>query len=141
VTFPMASAHGEIKPEAIDKDYAPKRAPAVHTVEIDGEAVLLNKERLHLLNATGALLWACFDGVGTITAIAADVSEVLGVPYETVLEDTLAVVRSLGDEGLLESVIPTTAADAASAASDAPGDDATAKWRSDPRFIVEPPNT
>jgi Coenzyme PQQ synthesis protein D (PqqD) len=57
-----------------------RRGSAVHTVEVDGEAVVLNDGRLHLLNATGALVWACFDGDGTIAEIATDISEGLGVP-------------------------------------------------------------
>ena len=38
----------------IDVSFAPKQARCVHTVEIDGEAVLLDESvnRLHLLNST-----------------------------------------------------------------------------------------
>src|SRR5262249_20718451 len=91
---PMAS------PDAIDETFVARRAGTAHTVEVDGEAVLLNDGRLHLLNATGTLVWACFDGEGTIAEIAADISDGLGVPYETVLDDTLAVPRDLGTERL-----------------------------------------
>jgi hypothetical protein len=138
----MASAPREVSPEAIDDRFVARPRPEVHTVEVDGEAVLLNDGRLHLLNATGALVWACFDGAGTIGEIAADISEGLEVPFETVLEDTLAVARNLGEEGLLASVKPTATEDDAHASSeDAAPEQAASKWRSDPRFVDEPPNT
>jgi Coenzyme PQQ synthesis protein D (PqqD) len=137
----MASAAREVPPEAIDERFVAERGAGVHTVEVDGEAVLLNEGRLHLLNATGALVWACFDGDGTIAEIAADISEGLGIPYQTVLEDTLAVARQLGGEGLLASVSPTTAEDVPDAArGDGATDEATSKWGGDPRFVDEPPN-
>jgi hypothetical protein len=136
----MAPAR-DVTPEAIDDGFVARRVPDVHTVEVDGEAVLLNEGRLHLLNATGALVWACFDGEGTIAEIAADISEGLGVPYETVLDDTLAVARELGEEGLLASVRPTDA-DAVpdTAHNNGAIPEPASKWASDPRFIDEPPN-
>jgi hypothetical protein len=133
----MASPAREVPPDAIDEGFVARRAVAAHTVEVDGEAVVLNDGRLHLLNATGALVWACFDGEGTIAEIAADISEGLGIPYDTVLEDTLTVARELGAEGLLASV---TAA-AADPVPEAAADGNASKWASDPRFIDEPPNT
>ena len=97
----------------IDAEFAPARSANVYTVEIDGEAVLLDEEanRLHHLNHTAALLWACFDGHAVVRDLAAEISEELDLPFETVLADTLAVVRDLGTEGLLDGV---SAADDAS---------------------------
>ena len=132
----MTTSRHEVSPEVIDQSFVATRAPTVHSVEVDGEAVLLNEGRLHLLNATGALVWACFDGEGTIAEIAADISEGLGVPYDAVLEDTLAVARQLGKEGLLASV---TAA-LPDGAPQATGDAVASKWSADPRFVDEPPN-
>jgi hypothetical protein len=137
----MTPRTDDVSPEAIDDGFVARRRDAVHTVEIDGEAVLLNEGRLHLLNSTGALVWACFDGDGTIAEIAADISEGLGVPYETVLEDTLAVARELGGEGLLASVTPTGPEAIPDAAHDHTiPDEPASKWADDPRFIDEPPN-
>jgi hypothetical protein len=135
----MASVPREVTPEAIDNFFAPKRAAEVHTVEVDGEAVLLNDGRLHLLNSTGSLVWACFDGDATIAEIAGDISDGLGVPYETVLEDTLAVARSLGEQGLLASVTPATTH--GTSGEDGATGEAISKRSSDPRFVEEPPNT
>src|SRR5207237_4628899 len=79
---------------AVDESFVPARGDAVYAVEVDGEAVLLDEERgrLHLLSATATLVWRCFDGRASIGAIVADLSDILGVDYETVLADTLTVV-------------------------------------------------
>ena len=65
----------------VDEAFVPARSAAVHTVEIDGEAVLLDQaaDRLHHLNATAALVWACLDGRSTLGQIAADLGAELGV--------------------------------------------------------------
>jgi hypothetical protein len=91
---------------SIDADFVPDRASTVYTVELDGEAVLLDEEanRLHHLNHTAALLWACFDGHAPVRDLALEISEELGLDYDAVLSDTLAVVRDLGAEGLLAGV-------------------------------------
>ena len=136
----MAAAPPEITPDDIDEGFVAERGRDVHTVEVDGEAVLLNDGRLHLLNATGALVWACFDGAGTIAEIAADISEGLGVPYDTVLDDTLTVARDLGAEGLLASVIPTATEDGPHEYESAAPEEPASKWSGDPRFVDEPPN-
>jgi hypothetical protein len=92
--------------DSIDADYAPLRSPTVYTVEIDGEAVLLDEDvnRLHHLNHTAALLWQCFDGHARIRDLATEISEELALPYDTVLADSLSAIRSLGAEGLLDGI-------------------------------------
>ena len=71
----------------------------MYSVEIDGDAVLLDEEanRLHHLNRTAALLWACFDGHASVRELAAEICDELDLPYEEVLADTLRVVRELGE--------------------------------------------
>ena len=93
---------------SLDADFAPARGACVYAVEIDGEAVLLDEEanRLHHLNHTATLLWACFDGHAPIRELASEICDELGLPYESVLADTLRVVSDLGREGLLEGVRP-----------------------------------
>jgi hypothetical protein len=137
----MTAEPSVVSPDAIDETFVARRARNAHTVEVDGEAVLLNDGRLHLLNATGALVWACFDGDGTIAEIAADISDGLGVPYDTVLEDTLAVARDLGTEGLLDAVAPAEPEHDADVDGDVVSPGTTSRWASDPRFVDEPPNT
>jgi len=95
-------------PAEVDAAFVAVPAAAVHTVEIDGEAVLLDQdaERLHHLNPTAALVWACLDGRSSLGQIAADLSSELDVPFDTVLADTVVVIGQLGDEGLLAGVDP-----------------------------------
>jgi len=140
----MTARTPAVRPHDIDERFVARRAGTAHTVEVDGEAVLLNDGRLHLLNATGTLVWACFDGEGTIAEIAADISDGLGVPYETVLDDTLAVARELGTEGLLAEVAPAEPeqdGDTAHEGTLVVAQGTESKWASDPRFVDEPPNT
>jgi Coenzyme PQQ synthesis protein D (PqqD) len=120
----------------VDEHLAPARAEAVHTVEVDGEAVLLDERtgRLHLLNPSGALVWACFDGVSSIAEIVDDISDELGAPRDVVLADTLAVSRQLADEGLLANVDPARRTSDAGATIETPIE------LSDARFVPEPPN-
>ena len=130
-----------VRPDDIDERFVARRAGTAHTVEVDGEAVLLNDGRLHLLNSTGTMVWACFDGEGTIAEIAVDISDGLGAPYYTVLEDTLAVARELGTEGLLDDVAPAEPDQDADAAGEMIAQGTESNWASDPRFVDEPPNT
>ena len=53
-----------------------------------------------------ALIWNCLDGEIDISGLATEIGEILELPFEDVLSDTLAVVRDLGAEGLLEGVAP-----------------------------------
>ena len=119
--------------DEIDAQFAPQRSSAVHTVELDGEAVLLAEttNELHLLNASGALVWACFDGRSSLAEIAVDISEGLGAAYSDVLTDSLAIARDLGRKGLLANV-----ARRAAAAGPPPE---TGVAGTDPRFVPEPP--
>ena len=66
----------------LDGAYVPARTPGVVAVDVDGEAVLVDEvtSQLHLLNGSGALLWACFDGASSLSDICADVAEGLEVP-------------------------------------------------------------
>ncbi|MFI5054482.1 MAG: PqqD family protein [Acidimicrobiia bacterium] len=87
----------------LESSDAPARSASVYTVELDGEAVLLDEaaDRLHLLNHTATLLWTLFDGHATIAELAVELSTELDAPYDTVVADILAITRRLGDEGLL----------------------------------------
>jgi hypothetical protein len=120
----------------ISEHLAPERARAVHTVEVDGEAVLLDERngRLHLLNRSGTLVWACFDGESSIGEIVDDISDELGAPRDVVLADTLRVSRQLADEGLLANVDPPPRQPDVGATVESPVE------LSDGRFVPEPPD-
>ena len=92
-----------------DADIVPVKAPTAYTVEVGGEAVILEEvsQRLHLLNPTASLLWACFDGLSSVADIAADLAEVLDARVEDVISDSVALVRLLEADGLLVPAKPS----------------------------------
>lgn len=57
---------------------------------------------MHLLNPTAGLLWACFDGRGTVAEIAADVAEAFGVPVEAVQPEVVGLTGDLVARGLVQ---------------------------------------
>jgi hypothetical protein len=89
-------------------DFVPQRAPRTHTVEIDGEAIVLDEEqnRLHLLNASATIAWMCCDGSGTLAEIATDLANAVGSPPDQLVAELVALARALGGEGLLDGVSP-----------------------------------
>ena len=99
---------GMARPDSIDEAFVPARSMSAYVVELDGEAVVLDEaaNRLHLLNRTATLIWNCLDGEVDIRGLAAEIGEILDLPQREVLTDTLAVIRDLGAEGLLEGVAP-----------------------------------
>ncbi len=92
----------------LDETFVPRQVASAYTVEIDGDAVVLDEDlsRLHLLNASATIVWACCDGTGTLGEIAHDLAEVAGIPIVDMLTDVLALARTLGAEGLLDGVAP-----------------------------------
>jgi hypothetical protein len=104
----MADAMADATSDAIDESFVPVRSRHAYVVELDGEAVVLDERanRLHLLNHTATLIWNCLDGVVDVRGLATEIGDVLDLPVATVLTDTVAVVRDLGEQGLLEGVEP-----------------------------------
>ena len=95
-----------MKASEIDHGFVPAQAAAAYTVELDGEAVVLDEalNRLHHLNPMATLVWACFDGTGTIDEIARDLADAFVSSPDAVRDDVLALARQLGEEGLLEGI-------------------------------------
>lgn len=119
--------------------FVPAPHPAVRAIEVETEAILVvdRVDGLHLLNAQGALVWACFDATSTLAAIAADLAEELGVPFERVLLDVIAVTSDLVAQGLVvdgrEAVSPPEPV------AVAPPSRQVDRART-PRALEEPPN-
>lgn len=86
----------------LDGAFVPAPVPGVESVEADGEIVLVDEvtDRLHMLNRTAALVWQCFDGEASVAEIAFDLADGLGVPFEQILTDTLAIVTDLVVQGV-----------------------------------------
>jgi hypothetical protein len=90
----------------IDGSFVPEARPTVGTVELEGEAVLLDEATgsLHLLNPVATVVWACFDGSGTIDELVADLSEAFGADAEQVRDDVVGLATELAGQGLLVGV-------------------------------------
>ena len=96
------AAMADRTPGSLDAEFAPTRAASVYTVELDGEAVLLDEHenRLHHLNHTASLLCGRASTANArVQELAREISDELGLPYELVLADAVRVVRELGERG------------------------------------------
>lgn len=76
-----------------------RRSPRVHTVVLDGEAVLLDEAAVHLhrLNAAGTAVWLALDG----EAGAAELAAVLGDGGARAVDAVRDLLAHLDGEGLL----------------------------------------
>jgi len=86
----------------IDASFLGCQDPALETIEIEDEALVLDPssgDRVPL-NGTAALIWACLDGEGTVGEISADLAEGLEIPYEAVLRDVIAAVSGFVDRAI-----------------------------------------
>jgi len=99
----------------IDEDFIPRRRPGTMTVGVPGFVGVARPERggpalpVHVLNVTGGVLWACFDGAGTLRQVIDDVSQVWCSDRELVARQVIDFVRSVREAGLLEPAEdPTT---------------------------------
>jgi hypothetical protein len=134
-----------IMPEAIDASFVPQPAAGVHTVELDGEAVLYDerRSRLHVLNPIATLVWSCFDGVSSLDAVIADLAAVFEVDATVVGADVLRLACSLGGEGLLAGVFATALEEPAADGdghADPAGPITQDRDVEEPRFLEEPPS-
>ena len=89
--------------ERVNEAFVAEPSSDVFTVTVDAEAVLLDEaeQRLHHLNGPAALVWSCLDGHASVADLARELSEELGLPFDTALNDTLLIVRELDGNGLL----------------------------------------
>jgi hypothetical protein len=60
--------------------------------------------QMHLLNPTAGVIWACFDGSGSLDEIGADLAAAYGIPLEEAVAAAVGVARQLGHAGLLVGV-------------------------------------
>ena len=98
-----------IKAGEIDAGFAPRQRPDVASVELDGEMVLAATEDngylvTHWLNATGAIVWQCFDGSTSLDELISDLGAAFGADRDVVAGDVLRLTRALGVAGLLDGV-------------------------------------
>ena len=92
----------------IDASYVPIQSPSAYTLEMDGEAVILDEagDRLHLLNTTATTVWRHLDGGATVGEICAVIADRFQAAPDLVLSDTIEVIRALAAQGLLGVASP-----------------------------------
>jgi len=75
----------------------------VHGVELDGEWVLYDERtrRLHLLNPSAGVIWACLDGDVPLGELIDELAEVFGVDRLQMGEDVAAALTTMAAEGLV----------------------------------------
>ena len=75
----------------------PSLDPDVFWIEVEGEVVAVHgrTQVVHLVSATGALLWPYLDGHSSIEALAADVAEAFGIPRAAALSDVVTFVQEM----------------------------------------------
>ena len=99
----VAPAGNRLPSASVDDGYVPVRADSVSMLEIEGEAILVDEatRQLHVLNSSGTLLWSLLDGSSSIGEICADISDVVGVPLETIISDAISIIQRLDDMSLV----------------------------------------
>lgn len=95
-----------IEPSAIEDDFVPRPHPGAATITVDGSTAIADPVNggFHRLDGPGGVIWAAFDGIQPLHAIAAEISEVAGAPPEVVRRDILDFTRQLGAAGVLHGV-------------------------------------
>jgi predicted O-methyltransferase YrrM len=95
-----------MRADEIDSSFAPMGHPSVASVELEGEAVLLEESTgtFHLLNSTATTVWSGFDGSTTIEDLATHLAYVFDADLHQVRRDVLSLTRELGKRGLLQGV-------------------------------------
>jgi peroxiredoxin len=105
-----APATIEIAPESIDGRFVPTARPGVAAVLVGREVVLgriaegTAALQTAALNESGAIVWQCFDGSGTIDEIATDIATVFGTEVAGVRADVVELARAVGGAGFLVGV-------------------------------------
>ena len=79
-----------------------RRHPAVASVVLDGEAVLLDPAgNIHVLSPSGTAVWESLDEPTTIDGLVAGLSEAYGVGVDVLGPDVIGLVEDFRSKGLL----------------------------------------
>lgn len=88
---------------AINASFIARPKDSVETVDFDGEGVLYDASSgtVCTLSPVATVVWNCFDGTATIGEIAVDLSEAYGTDVAQVLDEVIALTRTLVGQGML----------------------------------------
>lgn len=79
-----------------------RRHPAVASVVLEGEAVLLDPAgNVHVLSPSGTAVWESLDETTTIDGLVAGLSEAYGVGADVLARDVIGLIKDFGSKGLL----------------------------------------
>jgi hypothetical protein len=89
----------------IDGHFVPTARPGVASVLVGVEIVLGRTEHGRMqtcaLNEGGSIIWQCFDGLGTIDEIAADIAAEFGIDIDSARTGVVALARDAARAGFL----------------------------------------
>ena len=79
------------------------RDPGVHSVELDGEALLYDTRsgRVHLLNTSACLIWSSLEEDITGTELATELAAAFEVPFDVIAGQVAQAIATMVAEGLL----------------------------------------
>jgi hypothetical protein len=107
-------------PDELDERFVPRLRDGVVAVPVAEEAVLYEEDTgdLHRLDEVATIVVGRFDGSTSVGRAVDELVAAFGAPREVVGVDVLALVRELGQKGLLDGVQRTVQADEAVDAAD-----------------------
>ena len=87
----------------VSATFVPRRVPEVVAAVFDEEAVLYHPttSRLHLLNATGSVVWQLCDGGVTLAGLIDELTDGFDAERSVVADGVTAVVEQLVEARLL----------------------------------------
>lgn len=94
---------------AVDATARPRARADVAAVTLDGETVIHDHGRIHVLDPVATLVWRCADGDATVDEIAADLASAFPAAPESVRRDVAGAIGTLTELGLMEDDDPAPA--------------------------------
>lgn len=100
-----------VAPGDLDTASCPLPHPLVASFDFEAEVLLVSRDdgRVHVLNPSAAIVWRNLDGEISVGELASALADAFAAPLDTVVADTVTMVRQLGELGLLDGVGVTPA--------------------------------
>jgi coenzyme PQQ biosynthesis protein PqqD len=97
------SENFELVPQPSASHALPQPAPHIWEGLVDGNLVLfdLNRDYVHVLNATASFVWALCDGAHTVAEIIASLAEQYPAHREQIASDVLDTLERFAAEHLV----------------------------------------
>lgn len=124
--------------EPVEGPVAPRPAPELVAVDVDGELLLLDPrtDGLHQLDRLGSIIWQVLDGEATVDELVGDLADAFEAEPGQVRLDLGELLADLRRAGALDGAPPPAGALVGAGPAAAPVDDDDL-WR--PSYLVDPP--